>query len=133
MEDTPRLPSERSFGLLFAAVGAGFAAWSWYAGRSVIAAAFLVAALVCLALALAAPRLLAWPNRLWFRLGMALNAVVSPIVLFAMFALMFVPIALVMRVMGRDPLKRRYDADAATYWVDRRPPGPPPDSFKQQF
>ena len=107
MEDTPRLPSERSFGLLFAAVGSGFAAWSWYAGRSVLAVALLVLALVCLTLALAAPRYLAWPNRLWFRLGMALNAVVSPVVLFVMFALMFVPIALVMRIMGRDPLKRR--------------------------
>jgi len=133
MEDTPRLPSERSFGLLFAAVSAGFGAWSLYAGRSVLGGVLVVAAIVFFALALAAPRLLAWPNRLWFRLGMALNAVVSPVVLFVMFALMFVPVALVMRAMGRDPLKRRYDRAAATYWIDRRPPGPPPDSFKQQF
>jgi saxitoxin biosynthesis operon SxtJ-like protein len=133
MEDTPRLPSERSFGLLFAAVSAGFGAWSLYAGRSALGGTLLVAAIVFLLLALAAPRLLAWPNRLWFRLGMALNAVVSPIVLFVMFALMFVPVALVMRAAGRDPLKRRYETAAATYWIDRRPPGPPPDSFKQQF
>ena len=133
MEDTVRLPSERSFGLLFSAVFAGFAAWGWYAGRSVLAGTLAVAAVALLALALGAPKLLAGPNRLWFKLGVALNAVVSPIVLFVMFAVMFVPVALVMRIAGRDPLKRRFEPGSQTYWVDRHPPGPPPESFKQQF
>ena len=101
LEDPVRLPSERSFGLLFAAVFAGFAGWAWYAGRPVLAGALVVAAAALVAVAFTIPRLLAWPNRLWFRLGMALNAVVSPIVLFVMFAVMFVPVALVMRIAGR--------------------------------
>ena len=133
MDDSVKLPSERSFGLLFAAVFAGFAGWAWYAGRATFAAGLAAAAVAFLVLALAAPRTLALPNRLWFRVGLALNAVVSPIVLGAMFVLMFVPVALAMRVAGRDPLKRRYDPAAPTYWVDRRPPGPPPESFRQQF
>lgn len=133
MVDPIRLPSERSFGLLFAAVFAGFAGWAWYAGRPTLGATLLVAAVLFLALAFVAPKLLAWPNRLWFKLGMALNAVVSPIVLFVMFAVMFVPVALVMRLAGRDPLKRCFEPGAASYWIDRRPPGPPPESFKQQF
>lgn len=133
MVDPIRLPSERSFGLLFAAVFAGFAGWAWYADRPTLGATLLVAAVLFLALAFVAPKLLAWPNRLWFKLGMALNAVVSPIVLFVMFAVMFVPVALVMRLAGRDPLKRRFEPGAASYWIDRSPPGPPPESFKQQF
>ncbi len=133
MEDPVKLPSERSFGLLFAAVFAGFAGWAWYTGRTTFAAALGVVAGVFLVLALAAPRALALPNRAWFRVGLALNAVVSPIVLGAMFVLMFVPVALAMRFAGRDPLKRRFDPSAATYWIERRPPGPPPESFKQQF
>jgi hypothetical protein len=133
LEDTVRLPSERSFGLLFAAVFAGFAGWSWYASLPVLAGTLGVGAVALLAIAFGAPKLLALPNRLWFKLGMALNAVVSPIVLFVMFAVMFVPVALVMRIAGRDSLKRRFEPGAATYWVDRHPPGPPPESFKQQF
>ncbi len=133
LEPTVRLPSERSFGLLFAAVFAGFAGWAWYGGRTMLAAVLLAVAVVFLALALAAPRALALPNRAWYRIGIALNAVVSPIVLGAMFLLIFVPVALVMRLAGRDSLRRRFDATIATYWIDRRPPGPPPESFKQQF
>ncbi len=133
MEDPVNLPSERSFGLLFAAVSAGLAGWVWYGGRTTAAVALAAAAVAFLVLALAAPRTLALPNRLWYRVGVALNAVVSPIVLGAMFVVIFVPVALAMRVAGRDPLKRSFDAAAATYWVDRRPPGPPPESFRQQF
>ena len=62
MDDTVRLPSERSFGLLFAAVFAGFAGWAWYAGRTTLAAALLAVSAVFLALALAVPRALALPQ-----------------------------------------------------------------------
>ena len=133
MDDTIPLPSERKFGLFFAALSAGVAVWSWRAGRLVLAGALLALACALLAAALLAPRWLAWPNRAWFRLGMALNAVVSPIVLGAMFVLLFVPVALAMRAAGRDPLRRRFDAGAPSYWIDRQPPGPAPDSFNHQF
>jgi len=133
MNDTVALPSERKFGLLFAVVFAGFAAWSWRAGRPALAGLLLVLAAGLVVVALLAPRWLAMPNRAWFKLGMLLNAVVSPIVLGAMFVLIFVPVAIVMRIAGRDPLHRRFNRESATYWVDRRPPGPAPDSFHHQF
>jgi hypothetical protein len=133
MDDTIPLPSERKFGLFFAAVFAGFAAWSWRAGRPVLAGVLLAVAAALAMVALLSPRWLALPNRGWFKLGMLLNAVVSPVVLGAMFVLIFVPVAVVMRIVGRDPLHRRFDAATATYWVDRRPPGPAPDSFNHQF
>ena len=133
MNDTIALPSERKFGLVFAAIFAGLAAWSWRSGRLALAVVLLVLAAALLAVALLSPRWLAMPNRAWFKLGMLLNAVVSPIVLGAMFVLTFVPVAIVMRIVGRDPLHRRFDTASATYWVDRRPPGPAPDSFNHQF
>ncbi len=127
------LPSERKFGLFFAVVLGAFAAWSWRGGRPALAATLLALAAFALIAALLVPRWLAWPNRAWFKLGLALNAIVSPIVLGAIFLLIFVPVALAMRVFGRDSLHRRYDADASTYWADRCPPGPAPDSFNHQF
>jgi hypothetical protein len=38
-----------------------------------------------------------------------------------------------MRLAGKDPLKLKRDAAAASYWVDREPPGPPPTSMTNQF
>src|SRR5215471_3092476 len=119
MNDTVALPSERKFGLFFAVVFAGFAAWSWRTGRHSLAGVLLVLAALLVAVALLSPRWLALPNRAWFKLGMLLNAVVSPIVLGAMFMLIFVPVAIVMRIAGRDPLHRRFDAANATYWIER--------------
>src|SRR5271154_1105934 len=43
------------------------------------------------------------------------------------------PIGLVMRAMGKDFLRLRIDPAAKSYWIDRPPPGPPPQSMKNQF
>lgn len=129
----PPLPSERSFGVLFAIVSAAAAAaLAWY-GHRTAAGAFLAAAALLALLAAVAPRALALPNRLWFRLGLLLHAVVSPIVLGAIYFLVITPIALAMRLAGRDALERRREPGRESYWKDRDPPGPPPDSFRNQF
>jgi hypothetical protein len=38
-----------------------------------------------------------------------------------------------MRLSGKDPLRRRYDAAADSYWIKRDPPGPLADTFRNQF
>jgi hypothetical protein len=43
------------------------------------------------------------------------------------------PIALIMRAMGKDPLRLRLDPDAPTYWIERSPPGPEPATMPRQF
>ena len=43
------------------------------------------------------------------------------------------PIGLVMRAFGKDFLRLKLDRDAKSYWIDRSPPGPPPQSMKNQF
>lgn len=60
-----------------------------------------------LALALLAPRLLATPYRGWMALGNALGWVNSHIILGAVFVLVLQPIALLMRLCGHDPLRRK--------------------------
>jgi len=124
--------SNRTLGLVFAAlfliigtlpVVFGGAARIW---SVVVAAAFLV-------VALAAPRLLGPLNRLWTRFGLLLHQIVSPVVLGIMFFLVVTPIGLLMRAFGKDPLRLRFDAGARSYWIDRTPPGPPPQSLSEQF
>ena len=127
-----RASSDRAFGLVFAAVFAIVAAWPLFFGGALRGWAVAVA-LGFGAVALAMPALLAPLNRLWMRLGALLHAVVSPVVLSIMFYGVVWPTGLVMRLFRPDPLRLKFDRAAASYWVDRVPPGPPAASFRDPF
>ena len=79
-----------------------------------------------------APKVLRPLNRVWYELGVLLGKVISPIVLGVMFFVLITPIAVITRIFGRDELKIK-KLFVQSYWVDRLPPGPPSDSFKNQF
>lgn len=83
--------------------------------------------------ALLFPRALAPLNRLWLEFGALLQRIVSPIVLALLFFFTITPMALLLRLLGKDLLGLRWDADAPSYWVVRQPPGPPPESMRNQF
>lgn len=131
-EDAVRSGSDRSFGLVFVAVfallavlaGARGSGWVWVWGG---------ASFVVLAVAVTVPRLLAPFNHLWMRFGLLLHRIVQPVVLGLLFFVTVTPIGLLMRLTGRDPLSRRFDPEAGTYWIARQPPGPAPGSLDRQF
>jgi hypothetical protein len=126
------LPSNRSFGTLFTVVFALLAGLAWWKGSAAfgwLAAAAAIFALVTLI----RPDWLAPLNRAWMGLAYFLNKVVSPIVLGILYYGMVTPFGFVMRLMGKDPMRRKFDAAAGSYWIERQPPGPPPDSLRDQF
>ena len=86
-----------------------------------------------LLLGLVAPSLLAPFNKAWTKLGLLLFKIVNPIVLGLIFLLTIVPIGLLLRAFGKDPLRLQFDPDAKSYWIPREPPGPNPESMPQQF
>jgi predicted membrane metal-binding protein len=124
--------SDRSFGLVFAAVFAIIALLPLKDGveprlwAAAVAVAFLL-------VSLAYPKALKPLNKLWFLIGMALHHVVTPLVMGLMFFVTVTPIALIMRALGKDPLRLKRDDAAASYWINRIPPGPAPDSMRRQF
>lgn len=124
--------SDRGFGIVFTVVFAvvsvapavfgdgGVRLWA-----ATVAAAFLVTAL-------ARPALLAPLNRLWLRFGLLLHRIVNPVIMGLIFFVLLTPVAVVMRLAGRDALRLRpHRADS--YWILREPPGPEPDGMKNQF
>lgn len=127
-----KLGSDRTFGFVFSAVFAIVALWPLIGGGGPRIWALVVAASF-LALSLIRPRLLHPLNLVWFRFGMLLHRVVSPLVLGLMFFVSVTPIALIMRLLGKDPLRLKFDPDTESYWLDRVPAGPAPDSLKNQF
>ena len=82
-------------------------------------------------LSLIAPILLKPLNILWFKFGLALHRLVNPIVMLIIFALVFVPAGMIMRIW-RDPLRSRRTA-ASSYWIDRSEGGGTAGSMTNQF
>lgn len=124
--------SDRAFGLVFSVVFALVALYPLIGGAPIrlwamgLAALFLVAAFVW-------PRSLSPLNRLWAKLGRALHRVVSPLALLVVFGLAVLPTGLVLRIMGKDLLRLRFEPDAETYWIERKPPGRADQQMKKQF
>ena len=53
--------------------------------------------------------------------AMPIGMVVSLVLLAGFYFLLLAPLAIVFRLMGRDPLHRRFDPTAESYWVPHRP------------
>ena len=124
--------SPRGFGIVFAAVFAVIGLWPLMDGEGVRVWA-LAAAAVFLVLALMRPSLLAPLNRIWLGLGAVLHRIVNPLVMGLMFFAVITPTALLLRLMGKDLLRLRFPPGAKSYWIPRQPPGPEPQSMRNQF
>ena len=131
-EEVDKVSSERSFGLIFAGFFALLGALSLYSGAERWHYWFPLAGVFAV-LAYAAPRLLAPLNRLWAKVGLLLHMVISPVILGILFYVCVTPIGMLMRMSGRDPLRRKFEPAAKTYWITREPPGPAPETFNNQF
>jgi hypothetical protein len=124
--------SERSLGVVFAVVFLVIGLWPVLGGAGVRPWALGLAALFALA-AVVRPAVLAPVNRAWTRLGGLLHRVVTPLVMGLLFFATVTPTALIMRVFGKHPLPLRFDRKAKTYWIERHPPGPAPETMRNQF
>ena len=129
---TAKQGSPRGFGIVFAVVFAIIGLWPLMDGEGVRVWA-LAAAAVFLVLALMRPSLLAPLNRLWLGLGAILHRVVNPLVMGLMFFAVITPTALILKLIGKDLLCRRFSPGTQSYWIPRQPPGPEPQSMRNQF
>ena len=123
---------DRSFGLVMSAAFMLVSLISfWNAGRvwpwtGALAALFF-------AFAWLRPAALSPLNLVWFKFSLLLHKVMNPIAMAFVFFGTVLPTGLIMRVLGKDLLRLKRQPDADTYWIERRPPGPAPESMKDQF
>ncbi|HET7033293.1 MAG TPA: SxtJ family membrane protein [Casimicrobiaceae bacterium] len=123
--------SNKAFGWVFTAAFLVIGFWPLVSGRPVRVWALVVAA-VFLVATLVAPALLALPNRLWAKVGVLMNRIVSPVVLAFLFYAVVTPMGALMRAFGKDSMRLR-GRGASSHWIKRDPPGPKPDSMSNQF
>lgn len=126
------VPSERSFGNVFAGVFAlvgGYRMWRGHAD----AALWLGGSAVFVALAWWWPGPLRPLNRLWARFGALLHHIMTPLIMALMFFGVITPIGLLMRLLGKDPLRLQQEPGAASYWVPRSEAASREGAMKDQF
>ena len=137
MIDINRNPSRRQlnqFGLIWLVFFAAVAAAMWFKLHSPV----VTGTLACLAAVVPA---VGWAVPAFMRLvfvGMSYLAwpigfVVSHVLLAAVFYLVLTPIGLIMRLVGYDPMHRRFDPEAASYWIARDGAAREPKSYFRQF
>lgn len=124
--------SDRNFGLTFAVVLGVVGLWPLVHGRALRLWALIPAVLFLLA-AFAFPRVLTPLKMAWMRLGLLLHKVTTPLIMGLIFYGAVAPTGMIMRAMGKDPLRLKRDPAASSYWIVRDPPGPPPGSIRNQF
>jgi hypothetical protein len=131
-ESVPEGSSDRSFGLVFTAFFGLVGLWPLVHKRPIRLWALYVGAAFLL-VALARPGVLRPLNVVWTRFGQLLSKVTNPIITGAMFYIVFTPAGLLLRLMGKDLLRLKYDRSATTYWIRRDPAGLIPESMRNQF
>ena len=107
--------SERSFGFVFAII---FVAISFYLitkDKNIYLLTISISILFFL-LAVFKPFLLKKPNILWFHFGKFLNSIISPLVMAIIFLVIVTPIGLIMRILKKDILNKKFDKSKKNYW-----------------
>ena len=127
-----RIADNRIFGLGVAGVAAMAAGWPLLNGLPYHRWPLWCATLLA-AVALLRPNLLTPFTRIWIGVGGLLHRITNPLLLAVIFFGVVVPTGLIMRISGRRPLRLGREAGTKSYWLERVPPGPAPESQKNQF
>ena len=93
---------------------------------------FLTLSFLTFLISFTRPSLLSTPNKLWMKFSLLLARFVSPIVLGVLFYVLISPLALVLRLFGRDELRLK-TKKVASNWQSRQINGYSLDSFKNQY
>ncbi|WP_137939013.1 SxtJ family membrane protein [Chitinivorax sp. B] len=124
--------TERDFGILFSLLFYIISILFWWGGNDIyLPIGWLGVFLIIISFV--APSQLSSLSKLWMGFGNLIQHIISPIVLAMMYFFMLTPFGLVMRLFGYDPMRKRFDANAESYWQLRHPPGPNSDSLSKQF
>ena len=122
------LPSNRNFGIVFFIV---FLLISLYPiiNNEDIRIWSIIIALIFFILGIINSNLLSPLNKIWFKFGLKLGKIISPLIMGLIFFLVVTPIGLIMRLLGKDLLNLKLNKNK-TYWVEK---SGPKSKMKNQF
>jgi hypothetical protein len=123
-----KISSNRSFGIVFFLVFLIIAAYP-LTNSGDIRVWSLIISLIFLILGILDSKILTPLNKLWFKFGILLGKIVSPLVMGVIFFCVVTPIGLLMRILGQDLLNLKYNLNKS-YWIEKNGPK---SKMKNQF
>ena len=117
MQKNIKLPSNRNFGIVFFIVFLIIALWPLLK-QNEIRIWSLIISFIFFILGLINSKLLTPFNKLWFKFGIFLGSIISPIVMGIVFFLVVTPTGLIMRFLRKDILKLKNNSKDS-YWIDK--------------
>ncbi|RBP50866.1 hypothetical protein [Arenicella xantha] len=129
---TAKALENRTFGLIFAGIFAVIALIPLINGNSITIWAAILSGLMALS-ALLLPTLLTPLNTLFQKFGLVMHKITNPIFMGLVFFGTVLPTGLIMRLLGKDPMHRKLDPAADSYWIARETHLVTKDSFDNQF
>lgn len=117
--------------MLFVVAVAGF--WNWRTGQETGPIILVGVGWAIGSVGLAVPQAIRWVYVGWMLAAFPIGWVISHLLLAAIFFGVIMPIGLILRVLGRDPMRKAFDRSTSTYWIAR--PAEPTDSqrYFRQF
>ena len=123
-----KIGSNRSFGIVFFIVFLLISIYPLINNEDIRIWSLLVS-LIFLVLGLINSNILSPLNKLWFKFGILLGKIISPIIMAIIFFLVVTPIGLIMRLLGKDVLNLKY-SKIRSYWIEK---SGPKSKMKNQF
>jgi cytochrome c oxidase subunit IV len=119
--DEIKLGSNRSFGIVFFIVFVLIAIYP-LKNQEEVRLWSLIISFLFLFLGLLNSKILTPLNKLWFRFGLFLGKIISPIIMVVIFFLVVTPIGLLMRLFGKDVLNLKLNKKKSSYWIAKAGP-----------
>ena len=126
--DDIKISSNRSFGIVFFVVFLLVALYPLINGEE-LRIWSLIISIIFLILGLLNSKILTLLNKTWFKFGIFLGKIVSPLIMGIIFFLVVTPIGLIMRLLGKDVLNLKYNK-SKSYWIKKNGPK---SKMKNQF
>ena len=126
--DDIKIGSNKSFGIVFFVVFLLISLYPLLNNES-IRIWSLVISIIFLILGILNSKILSPLNKIWFRFGIFLGKIISPIIMGFIFFLVVTPTGIIMRLLGKDLLNLKY-SDVQSYWIEKTGPK---SKMKDQF
>ena len=127
MEDV-KISSNRSFGIVFFAVFLFIAFYPLLNDRSIHTWSLIIS-LIFLTLGVINSNILSPLNKIWFKFGILLGKIISPLVMGIIFFTVVTPIGILMKILKKDLLNLKYN-NKKSYWIEKNEPK---SKMKNQF